>query len=156
HGQVLLPDGLSVRGAGRDKTWLIKDDRLGEWKPMFSVDCKTGRPFRLSGVTLQGAGRDLQASKISADHIQDQGIVLRGRGGSGVIFGNDLDGVNYGVVFMIEGDAKVATHYPYQDQISETWMWDNRANGKAIAAPQLRQWGGVNIAEFLQQGRDFF
>src|SRR5262249_5499199 len=77
HGQVFLPDGLGLRGAGRDKTWLIKDDRLGEWKPMFSVDCKTGKPFYFSGITLQGAGRDLQASSVSSDHIQDQGIVLR-------------------------------------------------------------------------------
>jgi hypothetical protein len=306
HGQVFLPDGLALRGAGRDKTWLIKDDRLGEWKPMFSVDCKTGKPFQFSGITLQGAGRDLQASSVPSDHIQDQGIILRGSckdflvfgsrftkfsragielvgddgavhgeprglifdnefidnwssylgyavavngtaaawnaplalgteqavflednyfaanrcaiqanngaryvfrhneisnnqpdsaaiyahgknpywprgtrsfeiynnrlrnpeprwagialgGGSGVIFDNDLDGVSYGVVFMIEGDPKVATHYPYQDQISETWMWNNSANGKAFAAPMLRQLnGGVNVAEFLQQGRDFF
>jgi hypothetical protein len=65
--------------------------------------------------------------------------------------------VSYGVVFMIEGDSKVATHYPYQDQISETWMWNNSANGKAVAAPMLWQFnGGVNVAEFLQQDRDFF
>jgi Right handed beta helix region len=305
HGQVFLPDGLSLRGAGRDKTWLIKGDRLGEWKPMLSVDCKTGKPFHFSGITLQGAGRDLQASSVASDHIQDQGIVLRGSckdflifgsrftkfsragielvgddgsvhgepkgvifdnefidnwssylgyavavngsvaawaqpvalgteqavfvednyfaanrcaiqandgaryvfrhndisnnqpdsapiyahgknpywprgtrsfeiynnkvrnpqprwagialgGGSGVIYDNDMDGVSYGIVFMIEGDSKVATHYPYQDQLSDTWVWDNSANGKVIAAPTLRQGGGINIAEFLQQGRDFF
>src|SRR5262249_3655049 len=48
HGQTFLPDGLALRGAGCDMTWLIKDDRLGEWKPMFSVDCKTGKPFHFS------------------------------------------------------------------------------------------------------------
>src|SRR5262249_8169364 len=107
HGQVLLPDGLSVRGAGRDKTWLIKDDRLGEWKPMFSVDCKTGRPFLPSGVTLQGAGRDLQASKISADHIQDQGIVLRGRCNDFLIFGSRFTKFSRAGIKLVGDDGSV-------------------------------------------------
>ena len=54
HGQVFLPDGVSVRGAGKNDTLLVKDDRLSEWKPMFSVDCKTGKPFSFSGITIAG------------------------------------------------------------------------------------------------------
>ena len=88
HGQVFLPDGVSVRGAGKNDTLLIKDDRLSEWKPMFSVDCKTGKPFSFSGITIQGAGRELQASTVSSDHIQDQGLVLRGKCRDFRIFGN--------------------------------------------------------------------
>jgi hypothetical protein len=304
HGQVFLPDGVSVRGAGKDDTLLIKDDRLSEWKPMFSVDCKTGKPFSFSGVTLQGAGRELQASTVSSDHIQDQGLVLRGKcrdfrifgnrftkfsragieligdsgsilgepigvifenefidnwspylgygvavngsatawqrplalgtdqavflednyfeanrcavignngaryvfrhnrilnnrensaaiyahgkgpwprgtrsfeiyandlrndeprwagialgGGAGVIFDNNLDGVSNGIIFMIEADAKTATRYPFEDQITDTWVWANRANGQTIDAVTLRAtMPGVNVAEFLQEGRDF-
>ena len=66
HGQVFLPDGVSIHGAGKNDTLLIKDDRLSEWKPMFSVDCKTGKPFSFSGITLQGAGRELQASAVAS------------------------------------------------------------------------------------------
>jgi len=88
HGQVFLPDGVSVRGAGRDKTLLIKSDRLDEWKPMFSVDCKTGKPFSLSGITFEGAGRELQESSNSLDHIRDQGLLLRGKCQDFRIFGN--------------------------------------------------------------------
>lgn len=304
HGQVFLPDGVSVRGAGKNDTILIKDDRLSEWKPMFSVDCKTGKPFSFSGITIQGAGRELQASTVSSDHIQDQGLVLRGKcrdfrifgnrftkfsragielngdngsilgepfgvifenefidnwspglgygvavngsatawsqpltlgtgqavfvednyfeanrcaiqanngaryvfrhnqisnnrensapiyshgkgpwprgtrsfeiyanklrndqqrwagialgGGTGVIFDNDLDGVYNAIIFMIEADSKTATQYPYQDQISDTWIWQNTANGHPADTVTLRNWGGVKAAEFLQQGRDFF
>jgi Right handed beta helix region len=305
RGQVFLSDGVSVRGAGRNDTLLIKEDRLSEWKPMFSVDCKTGKPFSFSGITLQGAGRELQASTVSSDHIQDQGLVLRGRcrdfriygnrftkfsragielngdngsilgepagvifenefidnwsphlgygiavngsatawsqpltlgsgqavfvednyfeadrcaiqanngaryvfrynrisnnredsapiyshgkgawprgtrsfeiydnelrndkprwagialgGGAGVIFGNNLDGVSNAIVFMIEVDAKTAKRYPYEDQITDTWVWANNANGQPVNAVTLRAtMGGVNALEFLQQDRDFF
>jgi hypothetical protein len=304
HGQVFLPDGVSVRGAGKNDTILEKTDRLSEWQPMFSVDCKTGRPFAFSGVTLQGAGRELQASAVPSDHIQDQGLVLRGKcrdfrifanrftkfsragveligdngsvvgepvgvifendfidnwsqhlgygvavngsasswgkpltlgtdqavflednyfeenrcavqanngaryvfrhnrivnnredsaaiyahgigpwprgtrsfeiydnnlrnnvsrwagialgGGSGVIFDNDLEGVNNGILFMIEADSKTATQYPYRDQITDTWIWENTANGRALNAVALRNWGGVNASDFLRQDRDFF
>ena len=302
HGQVLLLDGVSVRGAGKDDTVLLKVDRLGEWKPMFSVNCKTGKPFSFSGLTLQGAGRDLQASSLSSDHIQDQGLVLRGKckdfrifgnrftkfsragveligddgsiqgepvgvifeneftdnwslhlgygvavngsatawlqppalgtrqavfvednyfeanrcaiqanngaryvfrhnqisnnredscaicthgkgpwwrrgthsfeiyhnklhndqirwtgifigGGTGVIFDNDLDGVYKGIIFSIEADSKIATQYPYQDQIGDTWIWENTANGHPVNTVTLNN---RIDAEFLQQGRDFF
>ena len=34
---------MSVRGAGKNDILLIRDDRLSEWKPMFSIDCKTGK-----------------------------------------------------------------------------------------------------------------
>jgi hypothetical protein len=45
---------------------------IAEWKPMFSVDCKTGKPFSFSGITIEGIGRDLQGPTVSCDHIQDQ------------------------------------------------------------------------------------
>jgi hypothetical protein len=305
HGQVFLPDGVTVRGAGKDKTLLVKTDRLDQWKPMFSVDCRTGQPFVFSDLTLQGAGRDLQGSDVPSDRIRDQGLVLRGRcrdfriygsrftkfsragielvgddgsihgeqrgvifdnefidnwshnlgygvavngipaawqqppglgtqeavfvednyfesnrcaiianngahyvfrhnrivnnqadsapiyahgkvsswprgtrsfeiydnkltndqqrwagialgGGEGVIFNNDLSGVIYGIIFMIEGNTASATKYPYPDQISKTWVWQNNANGLPVTSVTLRASPGVNVSEFLQQGRDFF
>ena len=301
HGQVFLPDGVSIRGAGKNDTLLVKDDRLSEWKPMFSVDCKTGKPFSFSGITMQGAGRELQASTVSSDHIQDQGVVLRGKcrdfrifgnrftkfsragielngdngsilgepfgvifenefidnwspglgygvavngsatawfqplalgtghavfiednyfeanrcaiqanngaryvfrhnqisnnredscaicahgkgpwprgtrsfeiydnklhndqrrwagiflgGGTGVIFDNDLDGVYNGIILSIEVDTQTATQYPYQDQIADTWIWNNTANGQPVNTVTFRN---RIDAEFVQQSRDFF
>ena len=41
-----------------DVKLLIKDDRLSEWKPMFSVDCKTGKPFSFSGIMIEGVRRE--------------------------------------------------------------------------------------------------
>ena len=38
----------------------------------------------------------------------------------------------------------------------DTWVWENTANGQPVNAVTLRNRGGVNAAEFLQQGRDFF
>ena len=305
HGQVFLTDGVKLRGAGKDKTLLIKTDRLDQWKPMFSVDCRTGQPFGFSDLALQGAGRDLQESEVASDRIRDQGLILRGRcrdfeisrsrftkfsraaielvaddgsihgpqrgvisdtefvdnwshnlgygvalngtpaawdqqpglgteeavfvednyfelnrcaiigndgahyvfrhnrifnnqpnsapiyahgksiywprgtrsfeiydnklsnevtrwagialgGGEGVIFNNDLSGVFHGIVFMIEGNSSTATKYPYQDQISGTWVWQNEANGSPVTSVTVSASPGVNASEFLQEGRDFF
>src|SRR5438876_1168025 len=44
-GQVFAPDGIHIKGAGRDSTYLVKNDNLSEWQGMFTIDCKTGRPF---------------------------------------------------------------------------------------------------------------
>jgi hypothetical protein len=115
HGQVFLPDGLALRGAGRDKTWLIKDDRLGEWKPMFSVDCKTGKPFHFSAITLQGAGRDLQTSSVPADHIQDQGIVLRGNYKDFLIFGSRFSKFSRAGIELVGDDGTVPWRFTRPD-----------------------------------------
>jgi hypothetical protein len=296
RGQVLVSDGVSIRGAGKDKTVLIKDDRLGIWQPMFDVDCKTGMPFSFSGITLQGKGRESQ-------DIEDQGLVLRGKcrnfrifgnrftkfsragielvgddgsvhgetkgvifendfidnwysnlgygiavnghpdawrgsaalgtdeavfvednnfisnrcaiqanngaryvfrhnkisnnredsaaiyahgktewwprgtrsfeiygntvkndetrwagivvsGGNGVIFDNDLEGVSHGIVLMIDAEFDPRIRYPYQDQISDTWLWQNAANGYPIDRVTLS--GEVDVTKFLREGRDFF
>jgi hypothetical protein len=72
-GQVFLTDAVSIRGAGRDQTRLVKTSKLGEWKPMITVNCSTGRPFHFSGITLQGNGYDLGWPVV------DMGLFLQGR-----------------------------------------------------------------------------
>jgi hypothetical protein len=74
-------------------------------------------------------------------------------GGTGVIFDNDLDGVYNGIILSIEVDSKTATQYPYQDQIADTWIWNNTANGQPVNTVTFRN---RIDAEFVQQSRDFF
>jgi len=55
-GQVVAPDGIHIRGAGKDRTILIKSTSGS--KSMFTVDVVHKEPFKFSGITLQGKGRD--------------------------------------------------------------------------------------------------
>jgi hypothetical protein len=79
-GQVFAPDGISIVGAGRDRTYLIKSDDLSEWHPMITVDAKTGQPFKLSGLTLQGRLDALQGANraTAVTTVKDQGLVVKG------------------------------------------------------------------------------
>jgi hypothetical protein len=79
-GQVLSPDGIHIQGAGRDRTYLIKADNLGEWHAMITVDAKTRRPFIFSGITLEGRLDATQGSnrKTAATTVKDQGLLIRG------------------------------------------------------------------------------
>ncbi|HEY8015898.1 MAG TPA: hypothetical protein VIE35_08715, partial [Dongiaceae bacterium] len=51
-GTVYAPDGIYIRGAGRDSTFLVKSDNTSV--PMIIVDAKTGLPFKFSDITVQG------------------------------------------------------------------------------------------------------
>ena len=79
-GQVFAPDGIHIMGAGRDRTYLIKDDDLSEWHAMIVVDSKTGRPFKFSGITLQGRLDALQGSNrtTAVTQVKDQGLLIKG------------------------------------------------------------------------------
>jgi hypothetical protein len=80
EGQVHAPDGIHLKGAGRDRTLLIKNDDLSEWHAMFTIDSRTGRPFIFSGITLQGRLDVLQGAnrKKAATNVKDQGLVIQG------------------------------------------------------------------------------
>ncbi len=78
-GQVFAPDGINIRGMGRDRTMLVKRDDLSEWKAMITVDCATGEPFTFSGITLQGRGRIIQGDSKKPGPVRDQGLYLQGR-----------------------------------------------------------------------------
>jgi hypothetical protein len=79
-GQVFAPDGITIQGAGRDSTFLIKSDDLGEWHAMITVNAKTGQPFRFSGITMQGRLDALQGSnrRKVVTKVRDQGLVILG------------------------------------------------------------------------------
>ncbi|MHA1565519.1 MAG: right-handed parallel beta-helix repeat-containing protein [Alphaproteobacteria bacterium] len=79
NGQVFMPDGIHLRGMGRDRTILVKRDDLTEWNAMITVDCATGSPFTFSGITLQGRGRFIQGDSKKGGPVRDQGLYLRGQ-----------------------------------------------------------------------------
>jgi hypothetical protein len=79
-GQVFAPDGIYIKGAGRDSTYLIKSDNLSEWQGMFTIDAKTGQPFKFSGITLVGRLAALQGTNRTTvmTTVKDQGLVIYG------------------------------------------------------------------------------
>jgi hypothetical protein len=79
-GQVFAPDGIYIKGAGRDSTYLIKSDNLSEWHGMFTIDAKTGQPFKFSGITLEGRLATLQGTNRTTvvTTVKDQGLVIYG------------------------------------------------------------------------------
>src|SRR6267143_281855 len=78
-GQVFAPDGIHIMGAGRDSTYLIKNDDLSAWHAMITVDAKTGQPFIFSGITLQGRLDALQGTNRTTAQttVTDQVLVIK-------------------------------------------------------------------------------
>jgi hypothetical protein len=77
-GSVLAPDGIYIRGAGRDSTFLIKGDNTSNF--MIMVDSKTGMPFKFSDITMQGRLDALQGSNrtTAVTTVTDGGVYIRG------------------------------------------------------------------------------
>jgi hypothetical protein len=77
-GAVMSPDGIYIKGAGRDSTFLIKADNTSNF--MIQVDTKTGSPFKFSGITMQGRLDALQGSNrtTARTNITDGGLYIRG------------------------------------------------------------------------------
>ena len=77
-GTVIAPDGIYIRGAGRDKTFLIKSDDTSA--AMIIVDVKTGKPFKFSDITLQGRLDALQGNNrtVVVTPITDGGLYIKG------------------------------------------------------------------------------
>jgi hypothetical protein len=77
-GMVNAPDGIYIRGAGRDKTFLIKSDNTSA--AMIIIDARTGKPFKFSDITLQGRLDALQGTNrtVVVTTITDGGLYIRG------------------------------------------------------------------------------
>jgi hypothetical protein len=76
-GSVMSPDGIYLKGAGRDSTFLVKADNTSNF--MIQVDTMTGSPFKFSGITMQGRLDALQGSNRStkATNVTDGGLYIR-------------------------------------------------------------------------------
>ena len=79
-GKVLAPDGIHIKGAGRDATYLIMSGPSTRGYAMITVDARTGRPFIFSGITLQGRLDQLQGAnrQTAVTKVQDQGLLIKG------------------------------------------------------------------------------
>ena len=77
-GTVYAPDGIYIRGAGRDSTFLVKSDNTSV--PMIIVDAKTGLPFKFSDITLQGRLDALQKGNrtTAVTTVADGGLYIKG------------------------------------------------------------------------------
>jgi hypothetical protein len=77
-GTVLAPDGIYIRGAGRDSTYLIKADNTSNF--MIIVDSKTGSPFKFSDITMQGRLDALQGTNrtTAVTTVTDGGLYIKG------------------------------------------------------------------------------
>ncbi len=76
------------------------------------------------------------------------------RGGSGVIFNNVFNGVNRGIVLMVEKYNK-RMRYPVQDQINDLWIWNNFANGELIRKPDFMK-SQKRAKKLIRKNRDYF
>jgi hypothetical protein len=79
-GQLFAPDGIWIKGAGRNATKLLNKDDLSAWKAMLVVECKTGKPFKLSGIHFEGRLQALQGDNRTSNQTQvcDQGVLVNG------------------------------------------------------------------------------
>jgi hypothetical protein len=77
-GSVFAPDGIYIKGAGRDSTFLIKADNTSNF--MIMVDTKTGLPFKFSDITLQGRLDALQGTNrtTAVTTVTDGGLYIKG------------------------------------------------------------------------------
>jgi hypothetical protein len=75
---VYAPDGIYIRGAGRDSTFLVKSDNTSA--PMIIVDAKTGMPIKFSDITLQGRLDALQSTNrtTALTNVTDGGLYIKG------------------------------------------------------------------------------
>lgn len=125
-GQVFAPDGIYIKGAGRDSTYLIKSDDLSEWQGMFTIDAKTGQPFKFSGITLVGRLTALQGTNRTAvsTTVKDQGLVIYGAAKNVQIFGSRFTNfLRAGIEFR--GDAGSVPGEPngviYDNEFIDNW-----------------------------------
>jgi hypothetical protein len=77
-GPVYAPDGIYIRGAGRDSTFLAKSDNTRG--AMIVVDAKTGMQFKFSDITLEGRLDALQGTNrtVVVTTITDGGLYIKG------------------------------------------------------------------------------
>ena len=125
-GQVFAPDGIYIKGAGRDSTYLIKSDNLSEWHGMFTIDAKTGQPFKFSGITLEGRLAALQGTNRTTvvTTVKDQGLVIYGAAKNVQIFDSRFTKfLRAGIEFR--GDAGSVPGEPngviYKNEFIDNW-----------------------------------
>ncbi|MFP4661916.1 MAG: hypothetical protein ACLFPF_06995 [Halanaerobiales bacterium] len=115
-----------------------------------------GAPIDAHGNHFSGRGTfsyEVYGNTINSDSWRGMYI----RGGTGVIYDNDLQGnYNYPIHLTnynsFRGDYE-EIEYPCIDQIHDLYIWDNRYNGEPVSAEVMQD---GNVPLHIQEGRDFF
>jgi hypothetical protein len=144
-GQVFTPDGIHIKGAGRDRTYLIKNDDLSEWHAMIVVDSKTGQPFVFSGITLQGRLDALQGRnrKSAQTKIRDQGLLIKGAARDIQIYDSRFTKfIRAGIEFLGPSGTNPGnpTGVIYDNEFIDNW-YPNLGYGVAVVGDP-RGWNG--------------
>jgi hypothetical protein len=148
-GQVYAPDGIHIAGAGRDSTYLIKNDDLSEWHAMITVDSKTGKPFIFSGITLQGRLDALQGTnrKTTQTTVKDQGLLIKGAAKDVQIFDSRFTKfLRAGIEFAGQSGTKHGnpTGVIYHNEFIDNWYL-NLGYGIAIIGDPSSWKGSVTL-----------
>jgi hypothetical protein len=156
RGTVMAPDGIYIRGAGRDSTYLIKSDNTSNF--MIQVDSKTGMPFKFSGITLQGRLDALQGSNrtTAVTNVTDGGLYIRGAATNFQIFNSRFTKfLRAGVEFQGDAGSKWGEQRGviYNNEFIDNW-YINLGYGVAVDG-SVKSWNrtitlGTSNAVFVE------
>jgi hypothetical protein len=133
-GTVMAPDGIYIKGAGRDSTFLIKADNTSNF--MIMVDSKTGSPFKFSDITMQGRLDALQGSNrtTAKTSVTDGGIYIKGAATNFQIFNSRFTKfLRAGIEFQGDAGTRWGPQQGviYRNQFTDNW-YVNLGYGVAV------------------------
>ncbi|MFP4013477.1 MAG: right-handed parallel beta-helix repeat-containing protein, partial [Chitinispirillaceae bacterium] len=113
---VSVPGGITIMGAGRDKTTLRRTHSSSSW--MFNVNCSNGERFVLTGLTIEGISptmsrgikltnhcKDFRIYDNSFIRLNDRAIEIHGNTRGVIDHNTFIDNEPTAVVIFGDGDA---------------------------------------------------
>ena len=158
-GSVIAPDGIYIRGAGRDSTYLIKGDNTSNFMIMV-YGTTGGAPFKFSDITLQGRLDALQGSNrtTAVTTVTDGGLYIKGAARNFQIFNARFTKfLRAGIEF--QGDAGSSSNWGeqtgviYRNEFIDNW-YINLGYGVAVDG-SVKSWNraitlGTGNAVFVE------
>jgi len=158
-GSVIAPDGIYIRGAGRDSTYLIKGDNTSNFMIMV-YGTTGGAPFKFSDITMQGRLDALQGSNrtTAVTTVTDGGLYIKGAARNFQIFNARFTKfLRAGIEF--QGDAGSSSNWGeqtgviYRNEFIDNW-YINFGYGVAVDG-SVKSWNraitlGTGNAVFVE------
>ena len=158
-GSVIAPDGIYIRGAGRDSTYLIKGDNTSNFMIMV-YGTTGGAPFKFSDITMQGRLDALQGSNrtTAVTTVTDGGLYIKGAARNFQIFNARFTKfLRAGIEF--QGDAGYSSNWGeqtgviYRNEFIDNW-YINLGYGVAVDG-SVKSWNraitlGTGNAVFVE------
>jgi len=94
---------------------------------------------------------EIYHNKITGTAVNGSERAIGIRGGSGVIFNNDIKGYTYGVMLIIE-DKQDLSSYPVYHQVHDLYIWNNTYDGDSEVIVQREN----RATKYIDENRDFF